>query len=400
MATINRVKGTLSLKIVFYGPGLCGKTTTLQHIHAATKPERRGNIVSLATDAERTLYFDYVPIKLLKIGAMTVVLQLFTVPGQVYYAAIRKLVLNGVDGVVFVADSQSTRLESNLESLHDLNANLADHGRKLSTVPHTFHWNKRDLDGLSSIGELERRLNLFSAPSTQTIATSGEGVFAGLEKVTRLVVEAFRAELPAAHSKSNGGGIPLYLDAEGINLAGAIKDLAEAQPARPRTPAQPAPGSADVLAAKQAAATASPAVPVEVPREARETTPAPSVTSALSFATLWPLADADAARRAETLLAAHDLAGAVLACDDLLTRVLTASSLLQGAPSQSRDLPVIVTLLGLDGKRYLATRAAAQAARNGRHLTMRAALECYAFAIEARLALSRAQGFHMSAPAA
>src|SRR5215472_3873614 len=149
MASINRLKRELLFKVVFYGPGLGGKTTTLQHIHAATKPESRGNLVTLKTDADRTLYFDYMPVTLTKLANLTVKLQLYTVPGQVYYAATRKLLLNGADGVVFVADTQASRLDSNLESLDDLNANLAGQGRKLSAMPHVFAYNKRDLPGIS-----------------------------------------------------------------------------------------------------------------------------------------------------------------------------------------------------------------------------------------------------------
>ena len=155
MASINRLRRELLFKIVFYGPGLGGKTTTLQYIHRTTRQENRGNMVSLATDTDRTLYFDYLPVKLLKLGDMTVKLQLYTVPGQVYYGATRKLVLNGADGIVFVADSQSARLDSNTESLDDLNTNLAEQGRKLSSIPHAFEWNKRDLPDLVPLEELD-----------------------------------------------------------------------------------------------------------------------------------------------------------------------------------------------------------------------------------------------------
>ncbi|MGD0525243.1 MAG: GTPase domain-containing protein, partial [Polyangiaceae bacterium] len=201
MPTLNRLKRELLLKIVFYGPGLGGKTTTLHHVHSATKPENRGELVSLATDTDRTLYFDYLPVKLLQVGDVTVKLQLYTVPGQVYYAATRRLVLNGVDGLVFVADTQAARLDANLESLDDLNANLAESGRKLSTIPHVFQYNKRDLPDLVPLDELDRRLNLFGAPSVGTIATRGDGVFDVLERITRLVIEAYRAELPAPSAR-------------------------------------------------------------------------------------------------------------------------------------------------------------------------------------------------------
>jgi signal recognition particle receptor subunit beta len=219
MASINRLKRELLFKIVFYGPGLGGKTTTLRHIHAATKPENRGNMVSLATDTDRTLYFDYLPVRLLKLGDMGVKLQLYTVPGQVYYAATRKLVLSGADAIVFVADTQAARLDSNHESLDDLNANLAEQGRKLSSMPHAFQWNKRDLPGLVPVDELDRRLNLFGAPSAPTIATTGEGVFETLERVTRLAVEAYRADLAGA---GRAEGVPLFLDADEIGLADAV----------------------------------------------------------------------------------------------------------------------------------------------------------------------------------
>ena len=144
MASLNPLTRELVFKIVFYGPGLGGKTTTLQFIHATTKPEHRGKMVSLATPTDCTLYFDFLPLRVPRVRGMSVRLQLFTVPGQVYYGATRKLVLSGADGVVFVADSQSGRMDANQESLEDLVANLAEHNRDLAKMPHTFHWNKRD----------------------------------------------------------------------------------------------------------------------------------------------------------------------------------------------------------------------------------------------------------------
>ena len=161
-------------------------------------------MVSLATDTDRTLYIDYLPIKLLKLGEMGVKLQLYTVPGQVYYAATRKLVLNGADSIVFVADSQSARLDANTESREDLNTNHAEQGRKLSAMPHAFVWDKRDLPDLVAHEELDRRLNLFGAPAVGTTATTGEGVFKLLEKITKLVVEAYRADLPPGGVKVEG----------------------------------------------------------------------------------------------------------------------------------------------------------------------------------------------------
>src|ERR1700679_690950 len=153
MASLNPLTREVVFKVVFYGPGLGGKTTTLQYIHAATKPEHRGKMVSLATPMDRTLYFDFLPLRLPRVRGMSVRLQLFTVPGQVYYAATRKLVLTGADGIVFVADSPLGREDATQESPEDLVTNLAEHNRGLASLPHTFHWNKRDLEDVTPIEE-------------------------------------------------------------------------------------------------------------------------------------------------------------------------------------------------------------------------------------------------------
>src|SRR3954469_5389327 len=142
MASVNALGRELVFKVVYYGPGLGGKTTTLQHVHATAKPEHRGKMVSLATPVDRTLYFDFLPIRVPHVRGMGVRLQLFTVPGQVYYNATRKLVLTGADGLVFVSDSQAGRVDSNIESLENLRENLQEHGRALADVPHIVQHNK------------------------------------------------------------------------------------------------------------------------------------------------------------------------------------------------------------------------------------------------------------------
>jgi mutual gliding-motility protein MglA len=395
MASINRLKRELLFKVVFYGPGLGGKTTTLQYVHAATRPENRGNMVSLATDTDRTLYFDYLPLKLLQVGQVNVKLQMYTVPGQVYYAATRKLVLSGADGIVFVADTQSARLDSNLESLDDLNANLAEQGRKLSALPHTFQWNKRDLPDVVALDELDRRYNLFGAPSVPTVATTGEGVFLLLETITRLVVESYRAELPIAGARPEG--IPLFLDADEVGLTDAIKELADSQPARSTPTARlglVASRTAERSDGSDGQAARRP--PERSDRADVETQTArlamPPSAGAFSLAELWPSADQEAARRTEYLLGQRDAAGAVAACEDLLSRVLGATSMLLGAPAglpQSADPALLASLLGLEGTRYLSFRAVARGARAKRTASLRDALACYAFAVEARQRLAR-----------
>ncbi len=234
MASVNPHTRELVFKLVFYGPGLGGKTTTLQYIHAATKAEHRGKMVSLATPTDRTLYFDFLPIRVPRVRGMAVRLQLFTVPGQVYYAATRKLVLSGADGVVFVADSQHGRTETNQEALDDLYANLAEHNRTLAEVPHTFHWNKRDLAAPVPIEELERRYNKLGAPSLGTVATKGEGVFEGLERITRLVLKSYENDPQVSISASadpmsdSGTGVRA-LPEEGI--AHALREMEEGRTA-------------------------------------------------------------------------------------------------------------------------------------------------------------------------
>ena len=202
MASLNPLTRELVFKLVFYGPGLGGKTSTLQFIFDATKPEHRGKMVSLATPTDRTLYFDFLPLRMPRIRGMSVRLQLFTVPGQMYFAATRKLVLAGSDGIVFVADSQSARFDANRESMEDLHANLAEHGRSLELVPHTLQYNKRDLDDTTSIEELDRALNPHAAPSRGTVATNGAGVFSGLEDIARRVIRAYELEQPRDSSTS------------------------------------------------------------------------------------------------------------------------------------------------------------------------------------------------------
>ncbi|MEO7096585.1 MAG: gliding motility protein [Polyangiales bacterium] len=200
MASLNTSARELVLKIVYYGPGLGGKTTSLQSLHDSAPPERRGTLVALATPVDRTLYFDFLPLRLPPLRGLSVRLQLFTVPGQVYFNATRRLVLSGSDGIVFVADSQLDRVDSNMESLENLRENLAEHGRDLATMPHVFAWNKRDLDGLMPIDDLERALNRHGAASFGTVATKGTGVDQVLEKITALVTTAYEAQLPASPS--------------------------------------------------------------------------------------------------------------------------------------------------------------------------------------------------------
>ena len=196
MSLLNPLAREISAKIVYYGPGLSGKTTTLRYIHEAVKPERRGELLTLATEGDRTIFFDFLPLHIERVHGLGVRFQLYTVPGQVFYAATRKLVLNGTDGVVFVADSQAAAREANLHSLEDLRANLSEMGIDESRFPIVFQFNKRDLPSLMTVSEMRRELNELGAPEFETAATSGDGVLPALREISRRVIRSLWDEAP------------------------------------------------------------------------------------------------------------------------------------------------------------------------------------------------------------
>jgi hypothetical protein len=188
MSFINYSSREINCKIVYYGPGLCGKTTNLQYIYTRTSPDAKGKMISLATETERTLFFDFLPLSLGEIRGFKTRFHLYTVPGQVFYDASRKLILKGVDGVVFVADSQIERMEANLESIENLRFNLEEQGYDLDSLPYVIQYNKRDLPNVASIEELSSLLNPKKSQEYGATATSGEGVFDTLKSVAKLVL--------------------------------------------------------------------------------------------------------------------------------------------------------------------------------------------------------------------
>jgi mutual gliding-motility protein MglA len=192
MSFINYSSREINCKIVYYGPGLCGKTTNLQYIYNKTNPEAKGKMISLATETERTLFFDFLPLSLGEIRGFKTRFHLYTVPGQVFYDASRKLILKGVDGVVFVADSQIERMEANIESLDNLGTNLAEQGYDLAKIPYVVQYNKRDLPNAAPMAELQEVLNPTNVISFEAVATSGAGVFDTLKAVAKLVLTELR----------------------------------------------------------------------------------------------------------------------------------------------------------------------------------------------------------------
>jgi hypothetical protein len=187
MSFINIASREINCKIVYYGPGLCGKTTNLQYIYGHTNPDAKGKMISLATETDRTLFFDFLPLSLGQIRGFKTRFHLYTVPGQVFYNASRKLILKGVDGVVYVADSQIDRLEANMESVENLKENLNDQGYDLERIPYIIQYNKRDLPHIASVEELKELLNHRQVPDYEAVATMGIGVFETLKAIAKLV---------------------------------------------------------------------------------------------------------------------------------------------------------------------------------------------------------------------
>jgi signal recognition particle receptor subunit beta len=188
MTFINYASKEINCKIVYYGPGLGGKTTNLQYIYSKTASENKGKMISLATEADRTLFFDFLPLDLGTVRGFTTRFHLYTVPGQVFYDASRKLILKGVDGVVFVADSQIERMDANIESIRNLEDNLREHGLDLRTIPYALQFNKRDLANVLSVDDMYRTLNFKREPTFEAIAPKGDGVFDTLKAVAKLIL--------------------------------------------------------------------------------------------------------------------------------------------------------------------------------------------------------------------
>ncbi|HKU42201.1 MAG TPA: GTPase domain-containing protein [Polyangiales bacterium] len=339
MSVINPLARELSAKIVYYGAGLSGKTTTLQAIHAAVRPERRGELVSLATETDRTIFFDFLPLQVERVHGLGVRFQLYTVPGQVFYGATRRLVLNGADGVVFVADSQPSCKDSNLESFEGLRENMADLGIDIEDFPLVFQYNKRDLPNAMPMDELAAALNRFGAPEFGTCAASGEGILPALRAITKLVIRSLTEQQPAVRRQIIDGDDHEPREPEGIarsvaEISRKLSDRAEA----PRRPARPP--TAPIVVPP-------PAPPAVAPRT--EEPSSRTTSDKLSFAALWPTERETAVRAIEEAITKADYAEAVRAATALLAE--TTESL--PGPHGGAAPGIKATLLCLDGGLYL-----------------------------------------------
>ena len=288
MVQINFAQKQINAKVVYYGPGMSGKTTNLEVVHQRAPDNNRGELTSISTDGDRTLFFDYMPLDLGTIAGMKTCFQMYTVPGKVYYNSTRKLVLQGVDGVIFVADSGPDAMEGNLESIRNLEENLNEYGKSLKTLPHVIQYNKRDLPGALTVEEMDEALNTFKTTTFEGVAATGQGVFPTLKGLAALVLKHIQTECaggaprpgaqtstgfhPASQVPSSGAGTvssppapgamppaatgpkPSNLDLQAPPTPAPAPASAPAAPSAPQAPAAAAPASSGGVASAQPSA--------------------------------------------------------------------------------------------------------------------------------------------------
>jgi signal recognition particle receptor subunit beta len=252
MVQINFALKEVNCKIVYYGPGMSGKTTNLEIVHQKAPDNNKGELTSISTDGDRTLFFDFMPLDLGNIAGMRTKFQLYTVPGQVYYNSTRKLVLQGVDGVIFIADSDGEKMQENIESYENLIENLREYGKDIRELPHVIQYNKRDHPNALPVAELDKQMNKFGVPTFEAVAVTGEGVFPTLKVLAGMVLESI--------DKMNQRGSSSRATPQPAQASGARAAQPAARPAAAPAKRAAAPAAAGGRpAARPAAAAAAPA---------------------------------------------------------------------------------------------------------------------------------------------
>ncbi len=390
MPSVNSLSREVVFKIVYYGPGLGGKTTTLEYLHATAKAEHRGKLVSLATPVDRTLYFDFLPVRLPRVRGLSVRLQLFTVPGQVYFNATRRLVLTGADGIVFVSDSQEARADANVEALDNLRENLSLQGKNLDDLPLVFQHNKRDLLDVLPLDELNAMLNPRGVPAIAASARTGLGVYETLEAVSDRTLAAFESRMPDSTTPGVRGELSRI---EG-GLAGALRSAAVDAPpsliARIRPPAAEWQGLGAHVALEEQDIEAFVAATAQADGTLRASARPPAV--GLSFAELWAESEQDTVRELEAALVARRTRRAVELAEALVARIIASTLARMGEPDELATRPLALFALRLSGPNYYAFRTILRDARAGVDVSPLDALTAYGFAIEARLAKTQLTG--------
>jgi signal recognition particle receptor subunit beta len=332
VSTINQATREIQAKIVYYGPGLSGKTTTLRSLHDAVRPETRGQLVSLATEGDRTLFFDLLPLTVEQVNGMTLRLQLYTVPGQIFYEATRQLVLNGADGVVFVADSQGAASDANHESLASLERNLRALGHDPATFPFAIQWNKRDLAGALPVATLRAMFNPRGRPEFPTVASRGEGVMEALKEVTRQVLAGLRARTPLPRRP---GGPVLTFNPPAPAAEATSPGGPPAPASRPASPGPPPPAAIP--------AGLPPGPPPETSTPPRQPAPA---RGTLTFTRLFSTGPGQLALVEQAIREGRPTAAVRAAAEGV-------SDALGGLEVEERSDVARAALLGLDGRDYL-----------------------------------------------
>lgn len=328
MSSVNLVAREVAVKIVFYGPGLSGKTTSLRKVYETVRPAHRGEMMSIATEGDRTLFFDFLPVKVERVNDCTVRLALYTVPGQVFYNATRKLVLQGADGVVFVADSQPEMMDANRESLANLEENLLEQGVRLERFPLVFQWNKRDIPKALPVAELRAALNPRNVPDFETEALSGRGVLDALKAITRLVIQDLRVKrivppprsatpaIPSLGSPKASSGLEAQLNQ---HLAGRAPTAVAPAPATASAPIVPRPS-------RSMPAIGQPQPQPQVQVQVAPAVAPPALTGQRPLGPASALAPSelfDHARAAEGAFSSGDYGTCIQACLDAARRGLT-----------------------------------------------------------------------------
>jgi signal recognition particle receptor subunit beta len=343
MSTLNPLAREISTKIVYCGPALSGKTTSLTRIYESVRPQRRGQLVTLATQGDRTIFFDFLPLHVKPVRGLSLRFLLYTVPGQTFYAATRELVLKGADGIVFVADSSPAAREANLESWEELGRNVEAMGLDTKTMPIVLQWNKRDLPDAVPLEQLEREINTIGAPAFETVAMDGQGILSAFRAITKGVIRRLWPDAPAAQD-ADGSIAPS--DAPSDDAGDRTPEPAPL-PAPPRV-VVPAPTAASAPASRLSAGASDSLVSrLRTLADNRPKTMPPE--SVLSFGALFAESEVSELLTVEQAIAQRLYAQAVNVAANAVASLLDA---LPGVPSgDSRGIRAM--LLGLDGREYL-----------------------------------------------
>ena len=312
MVQINFAQKSVTVKIVYYGPGMSGKTTNLEIVHQRAPEPNKGDLTSISTDGDRTLFFDFMPLDLGTVAGMRTQFQIYTVPGQVYYNSTRKLVLQGVDGVIFIADSSASMLQENLESLANLEENLREYGKDIDELPMVIQYNKRDLPDAMSVEELDEHLNQRGAPSFEAIASSGQGVFPTLKALAARVLDSIHEQTGASSGARPVAQSPSPAPSRPIQATAQPAASAEPAPTVPLQPPVAMPAPPAPIPAPAAAPIAEPPAPGHAAASASQPLPATAAPAPAAAPSPIPLGGASQAPATDAAVPAPPSTGVPL----------------------------------------------------------------------------------------